>query len=102
MATECGGVNVGACAFENEVLIVEYDFQMRSLPSSILLGVERDPCHFIQMIDLRYGINRLYIHSAAVVARKYIRYIYKIKKPRSYYCGSEEKDSFLSGLPYLS
>ena len=75
MATECGGVNIRARAFENEVLIVEYDIQMRS----ILLGVERNPCHVIQLIDLRYRFNRLYIYSAAVVARKYIRYIYKIK-----------------------
>ena len=46
MATECGGVG----AFENEVLIVEYDIQMRSLPRHILLGVERNPCHFIRII----------------------------------------------------
>jgi hypothetical protein len=96
MATECGGVNVRARAFENEVLIVEYDIQMRSLPS-ILLGVERDPCHVIQMIDLRYRINRLYIYSAAVVARKYKRYIYIKSKPRSY-CGSEKRDFFFSGI----
>ena len=48
MSTECGGVNVRASALEEEVLIVEYDIQMRSLfvPGHILLGVKRDSSHF--------------------------------------------------------
>jgi hypothetical protein len=93
MTTECGRLNIRASAFENEVLIVEYDIQMRSLLSRILLGVERDPCHFFRMTDLTFRINSIYIQDRIVVARK--KYI-KISKATFVPSDPQGKEKYLS------
>jgi hypothetical protein len=62
MSTECGRVNVRASASEDEVMIIEYDIQMRSLviPGHIWLEawIERDSCHFVRL-NLYIGVEAM-------------------------------------------